>query len=147
MKTAFLARFQPMHLMHERLVKELNPEVILVGSSNKFRQKRNPFTYPERLEMIRKVFPEHKIIALPDLDNNVDWIKTVEEYRIISNNKKTTDLLPKNKLIIPKRESHISSTIIRNKILNDEDVKIYLSSEIFEYLIEIDGFEIIKEVD
>jgi len=146
MVLAFLARFQPMHVIHQKMIEKYNPEVILVGSSDEQRTVRNPFSFEERLEMIKTVFLNKKVLPLPDFNNNIKWLKSVEGYEIISNNHRVIDLLPKKSLIIPKRVEGFSSTIIRKKILAGENVRDYLDKNVFNYLVEIDGFEIIKKI-
>lgn len=58
----FLARFQPLHKSHEyiirKVIKENDKAYVFIGSAQKSRQKRNPFTIEERLFMFSKVFGE-----------------------------------------------------------------------------------------
>lgn len=58
----FIGRFQPLHAGHEFVVREALRQtqnlIILVGSANRSRDVRNPFTYEERVQMIARVFPD-----------------------------------------------------------------------------------------
>ena len=58
----FLARFQPLHKSHEYIIRKVMEEndkaYVFIGSAQKSRQKRNPFTIEERLFMFSKVFGE-----------------------------------------------------------------------------------------
>lgn len=78
----FVARMQPLHKSHEFLIrqslKENDKTFVFIGSANKSRNKRNPFTVEEREGLIRKVFFEELmsgklyIERLNDLTNEDD---------------------------------------------------------------------------
>ena len=56
----FIGRFQPLHIGHEYVIREALKStrklIVLIGSANIARDMRNPFTYDERVEMIRTAF-------------------------------------------------------------------------------------------
>ncbi len=71
-KGLVLGRFQQLHIGHEFIINkalELCDEVlVLVGSSDKFMTKENPFNYETRESMLKIVFGDKiKIAPLPDL--------------------------------------------------------------------------------
>lgn len=78
----FVARMQPLHKSHEFLIrqslKENDKTFVFIGSADKSRNKRNPFTVEEREGLIRKVFFEELISGklyierLNDLTNEDD---------------------------------------------------------------------------
>ena len=78
----FVARMQPLHKSHEFLIrqslKENDKTFVFIGSADKSRNKRNPFTIEEREGLIRKVFFEELmsgklyIERLNDLTNEDD---------------------------------------------------------------------------
>lgn len=78
----FVARMQPLHKSHEFLIrqslKENDKTFVFIGSADKSRNKRNPFTVEEREGLIRKVFFEELmsgklyIERLNDLTNEDD---------------------------------------------------------------------------
>lgn len=78
----FVARIQPLHKSHEFLIrqslKENDKTFVFIGSADKSRNKRNPFTVEEREGLIRKVFFEELmsgklyIERLNDLTNEDD---------------------------------------------------------------------------
>lgn len=78
----FVARMQPLHKSHEFLIrqslKENDKTFVFIGSVDKSRNKRNPFTVEEREGLIRKVFFEELmsgklyIERLNDLTNEDD---------------------------------------------------------------------------
>ncbi len=86
----FIGRFQPLHIGHEAVInyalERAERVVILVGSSNRARSPRNPWTFDERHEMIRLTFHwevENKkleIFPLPDyLYNDNAWLTKVRD--------------------------------------------------------------------
>ena len=66
-----IGRFQTFHKGHASLVElckeKANRVIVLVGSSQKSRLEDNPFTFEERKEMIKKVFPDVDVISLIDI--------------------------------------------------------------------------------
>lgn len=84
----FIGRFQPFHAGHYHVVKEalkMSSNVILVlGSHEASRSSRNPFTTPERIEIIRSCFSTHeleRIHFVPQHDhpyNEEKWIAGVQ---------------------------------------------------------------------
>lgn len=81
----FIARAQPFHLGHKAVVdvalKQAKEVVIVVGSSFEARNLRNPFTFEERKEMIKAVFPTDRVKVVPVSDYPYDdtkWVKAVQ---------------------------------------------------------------------
>lgn len=82
----FIGRFQPFHLGHKRVVDkalELADNVLLlIGSAGKARSTRNPFTFEERQEMIKAVYPKDKVFFAPISDasyNDTMWVTNVQK--------------------------------------------------------------------
>lgn len=85
----FIGRFQPLHLGHEHTIRHALDRVrrliILVGSANGARTPRNPFTYEERVAMIRSAFAyevaEGRVIIEPlndHLYSDTAWVAEVQ---------------------------------------------------------------------
>lgn len=85
----FIGRFQPLHLGHEHTIRHALDRVrrliILVGSANRARTPRNPFTYEERVAMIRSAFAyevaEGRVIIEPlndHLYSDTAWVAEVQ---------------------------------------------------------------------
>lgn len=90
----FIGRFQPFHKGHAGVVSEAlrraDKVLILVGSSNRARDTRNPFTYEERCDLILNGLHEPRfgiasvagrVIVMPLPDHPYDrtrWIETVQ---------------------------------------------------------------------
>lgn len=78
----FVARMQPLHNSHVFLIrqslKENDKTFIFIGSANKSRESRNPFTIDERMDLLKKVFSKELmegnlfLIPLDDLTNEND---------------------------------------------------------------------------
>ncbi|RUW57173.1 bifunctional nicotinamide-nucleotide adenylyltransferase/Nudix hydroxylase [Mesorhizobium sp. M8A.F.Ca.ET.021.01.1.1] len=83
----FIGRLQPFHRGHEHVVREalkqVDKLVILIGSAGAARSDRNPWTFDERREMIKRCFPwevsNDKIVFQPIHDHPSDerWITDV----------------------------------------------------------------------
>lgn len=79
----FIGRFQPFHDGHAQIIRQALDEVdhllILIGSSNRARNTRNPFTFYERAQMIRESFHwEHEqgkfsFIPVEDVPSDDRW--------------------------------------------------------------------------
>jgi bifunctional NMN adenylyltransferase/nudix hydrolase len=82
----FIGRFQPFHNAHKSIVdmalEKAERVLILVGSSEEARSSKNPFTFEERSEVIRAIFPDAckvTIEPLPDNPYNEEgWIENVK---------------------------------------------------------------------
>lgn len=86
---AFIGRFQPFHLGHRHVIAsalgQARHVIVLVGSPNVARSVKNPFTYDERADMIRAVFPTEvaagRLVMAPIDDfayNDTAWVAAVQ---------------------------------------------------------------------
>ena len=86
-----IGRFQPFHLGHLDLVKQITSECkelyLLIGSSQENFTIYNPFTAGERIKMIRDSlinaeFDLNKILIthIPDEQNNARWFSNIRSY-------------------------------------------------------------------
>jgi bifunctional NMN adenylyltransferase/nudix hydrolase len=80
----FIGRFQPFHNGHKAIVdaaiKQAKEVIIVVGSSFASRNIRNPFTFEERRQMIKAVFPQDNVKVVPVADYPYDdnkWVNAV----------------------------------------------------------------------
>ena len=133
-----IGRFQPFHLGHLNAVKfalsSVDELLIGIGSSNKFSEKRNPFSADERKEMIESSLDEStlgkiKIYYIPDVNDHDKWTYHIDEivpkYDVVfSNDEFTHTLFGKRgiKVIsVPLKQREImSGTDIRVKIRDDQ---------------------------
>lgn len=80
----YLGRFSPMHRGHQVLIQKLletygERHVLLVGSCNHPVSFRHLFTYRDRCEFIQQVFPNARLIGLPDFDEDEDWFRQLDD--------------------------------------------------------------------
>ncbi len=83
-----IGRFQPFHSGHLEIIKKYYKKnyfiKIVIGSTQKAHQRKNPFTKEERIEMIKKTLEEHKIkkyslTVVPDSPCDKEWIEEVKK--------------------------------------------------------------------
>lgn len=80
----FIGRFQPLHAGHHEVIeraRKLSKNVlVLVGSAGVARSVRNPFTYEERAQLIKNVFPDVLVAPVHDHTyNDSAWILEVQQ--------------------------------------------------------------------
>ncbi len=160
----FIGRFQPFHKAHLRDIKDIMSEcsqiIIAIGSSEKNDLPENPFSYDERVDMIKKVLINNKIsnfslYPIPDVGDDKKWVESLisslPKFDVVYTGNDWTEKCFKeyssikvNKIkLIPE----ISSTIVREKILKGNDWKKIVPEEIVEYLQKIKGVERIKKLN
>jgi len=81
----FIGRFQPFHNGHKAVVEaaleKAKEVIVVVGSSFASRNVRNPFTFQERKDMIKAVFPSDRVKVVPVSDYPYDdnkWIAAIQ---------------------------------------------------------------------
>ena len=134
-----VGRFQPFHLGHLDAVlfglSRTENLFIGVGSSNKFNEKKNPFSAEERKEMIissieSSMLERVKIFEIPDVDNHEKWTfeidQIVPKYDIVfTNDEFTKTLFEKRQInVIPvvlKEREKFSGTNIRQLIIDGKN--------------------------
>ena len=80
-----IGRFQPFHLGHKAVIdealKQAKEVVVVVGSSFAARNIRNPFTFEERKQMIKSVYPSDRVKVVPVSDypyNDNKWVAAIQ---------------------------------------------------------------------
>lgn len=133
-----IGRFQPFHLGHLDAVKfalsNVDELLIGIGSSNKFNEKRNPFTADERREMIESSLDDTtskkvRIYYIPDVNDHERWTYRVDEivprYDVVFSNDEFTHTLFGKRgvrvISVPLKQREIlSGTDIRVRIKDDQ---------------------------
>ncbi|MEM1539014.1 MAG: nicotinamide-nucleotide adenylyltransferase [Candidatus Bathyarchaeia archaeon] len=162
----FVGRFQPFHLGHLNVVKEILKEVdeliIVVGSAQYSHRVDNPFTTGERLLMIRKALDEAGIdyrrvwiLPVPDVHIHMVWVSTVEGYTprfdvVYSNEPLTRRLFIEagyevKSIRYHKREVY-SATEIRERMLKGENWEELVPKSVAEFIKEIGGVERLRDL-
>jgi len=77
-----IGRFQPLTLAHQKIIETIKKQnlepVIIVGSKNKINDK-NPLSFKQRKKMIKRVYPDLKVIGLEDFYDWDEWFANVEK--------------------------------------------------------------------
>jgi len=74
-----IMRCQPFHKGHERIINQMLKEceniTIILGSTQEYGTKTNPFDYEPRKKMIQNVYNDKRIniFGLPDIPNDDEW--------------------------------------------------------------------------
>ncbi len=139
MNGLLIGRFQPFHLGHLDAVlfglTRVDELSICIGSSNKYNEKKNPFSATERREMILSsiepsIANRIKIFNIPDIDNHEKWTfeidQIVPKYDVVfTNDEFTKTLFEKHQInviqVILKDREKFSGTNIRQLILDDKN--------------------------
>jgi nicotinamide-nucleotide adenylyltransferase len=139
MNGLLIGRFQPFHLGHLDAVlfglARIDNLLICIGSSNKYNEKKNPFSATERREMILSsiepsIISRIKIFNVPDIGNHEQWTfeidQIVPKYDVVfSNDEFTKTLFEKRQIsviqVILKDRKKFSGTNVRQLIVNDKN--------------------------
>jgi nicotinamide-nucleotide adenylyltransferase len=167
MAAAMIGRFQPFHLGHLELVRQVLDEndeiVILIGSSQTNYTLKNPFTAGERVWMIRDTLIESRIdmskvylINATDDENNAKWFSNIRSLSppfnvLYTGNNFIRTLLKKESVLIkdPKlfKESLLKGSTIRKLILeNNVKWEELVSKSVRTIFREIDAVERIRNI-
>ncbi len=162
----FVGRFQPFHLGHLNVVKDILNEVdelvIVVGSAQYSHRIENPFTTGERIVMIRRALEEAGIdlrriwiVPVPDIHIHMVWVSVVEGYTprfnvVYSNEPLTRRLFIEagykvKEIQYHKREVY-SATEIRKRMLNGENWEELVPKSVAEFIKEIKGDKRLKDL-
>ena len=162
----YAGRFQPFHLGHlgaiKAVLKEVDELIIVIGSAQYSHNFNNPFTAGERLVMIRRALQEAKvdysklwIVPVPDVHLHMIWVSAVEGYtpkfKVYYSNEPLTRRLfmesgyeVKNIPFFDRKQYR--STLIREKMLQDDSWKELVPKSVAEFISEIDGVNRLRDL-
>lgn len=131
--------------------------IIIIGSANRSREPRNPFTWKERAAMLASVLSGNfkgltvKIDHVDDYDNYMDWVDRIK--KIAGRNKATicgnedvdfyARLLGYKPMLIPLK-SEIHATDIRKEMAEKGAIP-HVPKEVRRWLLKNHGIKIVKE--
>jgi nicotinamide-nucleotide adenylyltransferase len=139
-------------------LKEDKDIIIAIGSAQRKDTKENPFDGEERKLMIEKTLAANnipaKVFLVPNTDSDEGYVEHVEKHigcrpnKIITENPWSIDLFSKAgyDVQVPERHFDISSTDIRENIVNNKDWTHMVPQEVADLIKEIDGIERIKRI-
>lgn len=162
----FVGRFQPFHLGHlqamKAVLKEVDELVIVIGSAQYSHTINNPFTAGERLVMIHNALREAKVnvsriwvVPVPDVHLHMMWISALEGYTphfdIVYSNEPLTRRLfieagYKVKAIPFIERKLYSSTLVREKMVKDENWERLVPKSVAAFIKEIDGINRLRDL-
>lgn len=162
----YVGRFQPFHLGHLDAIKYVlegvDELVVVIGSAQYSHNCHDPFTAGERLVMVQSALLECGvdvskvwIVPVPDVHLHMLWVSAVEGYTprfelVYSNEPLTRRLFMEagyNVERIPyfDRETY-SSTVIREKMLEDQNWAALVPKSVREFILEIDGVNRLRDL-
>jgi nicotinamide-nucleotide adenylyltransferase len=157
MNGLFVGRFQPFHLGHLDAIRFALSRVdnlwIIVGSSNKTNEEKNPFSADERKEMILfslddSIAQKIKIFFIPDFDNHKKWAEyidlSVPKFDVVFSNDEITKHVYEKRGIkviqVPfTNRDELSGTNIRNRIKSDQKWEHLVPNGAKKVLMKIDA--------
>ena len=163
----YVGRFQPFHLGHleaiQRVLKETEEAVIVIGSAQYSHNINNPFTAGERLVMIRRALIEADvdysrvwIVPVPDVHLHMLWVAALEGYtprfKIVYSNESLTRRLfmeagYKVKSIRFYDRKDYNSTLVREKMLKGDSWTSLVPKSVAEFITEIDGVNRLRDLN
>jgi nicotinamide-nucleotide adenylyltransferase len=163
----FVGRFQPFHRGHLEAVKEILSKVdelvIAIGSAQYSHNIHNPFTAGERLVMIRRALQEAKldgsklwIVPVPDVHLHMLWVAALEGYTprfnvVYSNEPLTRRLFMEAGYKVEDidffERKVFTSTLIRERMLKDQNWTSLVPNSVADFIIEIDGVNRLRDLN
>lgn len=165
----FIGRFQPLHKGHLNSIKycldKVEELIVVIGSSDKSFEYKNPFTAGERIEIVREaicndinkeILQKIFIIPVPDIGIHKLWTYNMDtlipRYNIVFTNDQFTSLLFRERGIqidhpeLINREI-LSATEVRSRLANDKNWQELVSTTTIRIIKEIKGIERIKTIN
>jgi len=166
MRGLMMGRFQPFHLGHldlaKQILSECNEVVIAITSSQFNYLKKDPFTAGERIEMIHNSINQSEldlsrcfIVGIENQFNIATWASYLKAAlphfdKVYSGNEYVTMLLADSGIdvVSPKflDRAQYNSTRIRNMIINDEDWQDLVPKAVADLISKIDGQNRLKTI-
>jgi cytidyltransferase-like protein len=81
----YVGRFNPVHKGHTKVIDTMLAKhgvencMLVIGSSNAAFSLRHFFSYNERRNFIKKIFPDVRIVGLPDYHNDTEWLAALDD--------------------------------------------------------------------
>ena len=164
MRALMMGRFQPFHLGHLDLVKQIlaeNEEIIIAITSSQFNYlEKDPFTAGERIEMIHQSLADSNIdmtkcfiIGIENQFNIATWASYLKAAlphfdKVYSGNDYVQMLLADSKIqvVLPKflERQKFNATAIRNMMIHDDNWQSLVPQAVAKFIDKIDGVNRLK---
>lgn len=162
----YVGRFQPFHNGHLDVIKyalnHVDELIVVIGSAQYSHNSYNPFTAGERLVMIRQALEAAGvdlgklwIVPVPDVNLHMLWVSAVEGYTpqfniVYSNEPLTRRLFMEagyKVTDVPFFDRKVyNSTLIREKMANDDSWTALVPTAVAKFIEEIDGVNRIRDL-
>lgn len=165
-----MGRFQPFHLGHLELAKQILDEcdeVIIVITSSQFNYlEKDPFTAGERIEMIHNSLKESSldltrcfVVSIENQFNVATWVSYLKSAlprfdKVYSGNDYVSMLLADSGITVVKpvflERTQYNGTKIRSMIISDENWKDSVPNTVYDFLTKINAknrLEVISKTD
>jgi len=159
----YIGRFQPYHLGHHQILKQISKEVdeiiVGIGSAQKSHEIENPFTAGERVLMVSSALKDfdikHYVIPIEDILRNCIWVAHVKSMVppfdvVYTNNPLVIELFTEDGFDVRKsplfKRDDYSGTRIRKLMLKNEEWEEFVPQSVVEIIDEIDGINRLKTV-
>ena len=167
MRGFFIGRFQPYHLGHHEVIKDILNQVdeliIGIGSAQESHTLENPFTAGERILMVSKALDEIDkelrkrvyIIPLEDIYRNALWVShvcsMVPPFDVVFSNNPLVIRLFKEagfevRTTIMYNREFLQGKEIRKMMINGGEWEKYVPKAVVDVIKEIGGVERLKEI-
>jgi len=162
----YVGRFQPFHSGHLHAIvdalEEVDELVIVIGSAQYSHNVTNPFTAGERLVMIREALEEAGVngsrvwvVPVPDVHLHMMWVSSVVGYTprfevVFTNEPLTRRLFMeagfKVEAIRFFERKEYSSTLVRERMLEDEGWEKLVPKSVAVFIKAIDGISRMQDL-
>ncbi|MFA5926945.1 MAG: adenylyltransferase/cytidyltransferase family protein [Patescibacteria group bacterium] len=84
-KGVYVGRFSPVHAGHEVVISHMIDvcgeanSLVVVGSCNHPISMRHFFSYKERRDLLRHLYPNLKVLGLPDYQSDEEWLLALDD--------------------------------------------------------------------
>lgn len=166
MRGLVIGRYQPFHNGHLEVMQEIvhDPEcdelIIAIGSAQESHTLVNPFTAGERILMLANALNDagienYFLIPIIDLNRYSVWVAHVESLvppiDVVYTNNSLTKRLFKERGYNVKTPNlydrkRYSGTMIRQKMINDEDWSELVPTSVSKIIIDLDGIKRLQEL-
>jgi len=79
----FVGRMCPIHLGHKKIIEKMMDEaekcLVVMGSANHALSMRHVFSYEERRNLVKKIFPSMPVVGLADFSTDGEWIVALDD--------------------------------------------------------------------
>ena len=165
MRALYLGRFQPYHLGHHSVIKEIasraDEVIICIGSAQRSHELDNPFTAGERYLMISKSLRDEGIVnfyivPILDVNWNAVWVSHVESLIppvdvAFTNNPLIERLFEERgyevRAPLMFNRGEYSGREIRRRMLNDGKWEVLVPKAVVEVITELNGVQRMKDVN